>query len=199
MRGKFFTFEGIDGSGKTTISKMVYEELRKKWDVVLTKEPTDSWLGKSVEKAIEEKKDAITISLLFMADRNEHLKDIHKWIEEGKVVLCDRYMDSTFAYQSAHLDDVMDNPLRWLKGVHAPFFIKPDKTFLFIIEPSKAISRIKERKKTFFENESFLEKVQEYYLVLSKEKRFVKLDATKSKEELKEKCIKRIKEEMGYE
>jgi len=198
MRGKFFTFEGIDGSGKTTISKMVYEELRKKWDVVLTKEPTDSWLGKSVEKAIEEKKDAITISLLFMADRNEHLKDIHKWIEEGKVVLCDRYMDSTFAYQSAHLDDVMDNPLRWLKGVHAPFLIKPDKTFLFIIEPSKAISRIK-RKKTFFENESFLEKVQEYYLVLSKEKRFVKLDATKSKEELKEKCIKRIKEEMGYE
>lgn len=198
MRGKFFTFEGIDGSGKTTISKMVYEELRKKWDVVLTKEPTDSWLGKSVEKAIEEKKDAITISLLFMADRNEHLKDIHKWIEEGKVVLCDRYMDSTFAYQSAHLDDVMDNPLRWLKGVHAPFFIKPDKTFLFVIEPSKAISRIK-RKKTFFENESFLEKVQEYYLVLSKEKRFVKLDATKSKEELKEKCIKRIKEEMGYE
>lgn len=198
MRGKFFTFEGIDGSGKTTISKMVYEELRKKWDVVLTKEPTDSWLGKSVEKAIEEKKDAITISLLFMADRNEHLKDIHKWIEEGKVVLCDRYMDSTFAYQSAHLDDVMDNSLRWLKGVHAPFFIKPDKTFLFVIEPSKAISRIK-RKKTFFENESFLEKVQEYYLVLSKEKRFVKLDATKSKEELKEKCIKRIKEEMGYE
>jgi len=198
MRGKFFTFEGIDGSGKTTISKMVYEELRKKWDVVLTKEPTDSWLGKSVEKAIEEKKDAITISLLFMADRNEHLKDIHKWIEEGKVVLCDRYMDSTFAYQSAHLDDVMDNPLRWLKGVHAPFLIKPDKTFLFVIEPSKAISRIK-RKKTFFENESFLEKVQEYYLVLSKEKRFVKLDATKSKEELKEKCIKRIKEEMGYE
>ena len=198
MRGKFFTFEGIDGSGKTTISKMVYEELRKKWDVVLTKEPTDSWLGKSVEKAIEEKKDAITISLLFMADRNEHLKDIHKWIEEGKVVLCDRYMDSTFAYQSAHLDDVMDNPLRWLKGVHAPFLIKPDKTFLFVIEPSKAISRIK-RKKTFFENESFLEKVQEYYLVLSKEKRFVKLDATKSKEELKEKCIKKIKEEMGYE
>ncbi len=198
MRGKFFTFEGIDGSGKTTISKMVYEELRKKWDVVLTKEPTDSWLGKSVEKAIEEKKDAITISLLFMADRNEHLKDIHKWIEEGKVVLCDRYMDSTFAYQSAHLDDVMDNSLRWLKGVHAPFLIKPDKTFLFVIEPSKAISRIK-RKKTFFENESFLEKVQEYYLVLSKEKRFVKLDATKSKEELKEKCIKRIKEEMGYE
>mgnify|MGYP003884085277 CR=1 FL=1 len=88
--------------------------------------------------------------------------------------------------------------MRWLKGVHAPFLIKPDKTFLFVIEPSKAISRIK-RKKTFFENESFLEKVQEYYLVLSKEKRFVKLDATKSKEELKEKCIKRIKEEMGYE
>jgi len=197
MRGKFFTFEGIDGSGKTTISKMVYEELRKKCDVVLTKEPTNSWLGKSVEKAIEEKKDAITISLLFMADRKEHLKDIRNWIKKGKVVLCDRYMDSTFAYQSAHLDDIMDNPLEWLKEVHAPFLIKPDKTFLFVIEPSKAISRIKERKKTFFENESFLRKVQGYYLLLSKENRFIKLDATESKEKLKEKCIKKIEEEIG--
>ncbi|RLF44774.1 MAG: dTMP kinase [Thermoplasmata archaeon] len=196
MRGKFFTFEGIDGSGKTTISKMVYEELKKKWDVVLTKEPTDSWLGKSVERAVEEGKDAITISLLFMADRKEHVKEIHEWIGEGNIVLCDRYMDSTFAYQSAHLCHIMDNPLEWLERVHAPFFLKPDKTFLFLIEPSIAISRIK-RKKSFFENITFLKKVQEYYILLSKEERFIKLDATESKEKLKEKCIEKIEKEMG--
>ncbi|KAA0004028.1 MAG: dTMP kinase [Thermoplasmata archaeon] len=198
MRGKFFTFEGIDGSGKTTISKMVYEELREKWDVILTKEPTNSWLGKSVEKAIEERKDAITISLLFMADRNEHVKKIREWVEEGKIVLCDRYMDSTFAYQSAHLCHTMDDPLEWLKKVHTPFSLKPDKTFLFLIEPSIAISRIKKRKKSFFENVSFLKKVQEYYLLLSRENRFITLDATESKEELKDRCIKKIEEEMGY-
>ncbi len=198
MKGKFFTFEGIDGSGKTTISKMVYEELRKKWDVVLTKEPTESWLGKSVEHAVEQKKDAITISLLFVADRNEHIKKICEWVKEGKIVLCDRYADSTFAYQSAHLAHKLNNPLEWLKKIHAPFFFKPNKTFLFLLDPTIAISRIGKRKKTFFENTSFLEKVQDCYLLLSKERRFIKLDATESKEKLKEKCIEKIEKEMGY-
>ena len=147
MKGKFFTFEGIDGSGKTTISKMVYEELRKKWDVVLTKEPTESWLGKGVERAVEQKKDAITISLLFMADRNEHIRKMCEWIEGEKIVLCDRYADSTFAYQSAHLTTKIDSPLEWLKKIHTPFFFKPDKTFLFLLNPTIAISRIGKRKK----------------------------------------------------
>ena len=197
MKGKFFTFEGIDGSGKTTISKMVYGKLRKKWDVVLTNEPTESWLGRSIEQAVEQKKDAITISLLFMADRKEHIKKMREWIEEGKIVLCDRYADSTFAYQSAHLAQKIDNPLKWLKKIHAPFFFKPDKTFLFLLDPTIAISRIGKRKKTFFENTSFLEKVQDYYLLLSKEKRFIKLDATESKENLKEMCIEKIEKEIG--
>ena len=74
MTGQFITFEGIDGSGKTTISQEVYAQLQKKSrNTILTREPTDTWMGTQVTKAIEEKCHPLTISLLFMADRNEHV------------------------------------------------------------------------------------------------------------------------------
>lgn len=197
MKGKFFTFEGIDGSGKTTISKMVYEELAKKYDVIWTKEPTDGWIGKAVERAVEEKKDAVTTALLFSADRNEHVKEIKKLIDEGKIVICDRYADSTISYQAVNLSGV-DSPIEWLKRIHAPFYLKPDLTFLFILKPEIAIERIKDRELSPFEKASFLEKVQENYIkIADAEKRFIKLDATESKEKLKEKCLKIIEKEMG--
>jgi dTMP kinase len=147
---------------------------------------------------VEEKKDAITISLLFMADRREHSKDICAWLEEGKIVLCDRYADSTFAYQSAHLAAIMENPLKWLKQAHAPFYLTPDTTFLFLLDSKTALSRMKNREKTFFETLSFLQKVQEMYLLFSKEHRFTTLDATERKETLKKICIEKIEKEMGY-
>ena len=81
MKGKLITFEGIDGSGKTTIAKILHSKIEKS---IFTTEPTDSWLGKSVKKALEEKRDAITIAFLFLADRNEHIKEIKKWLNEGK-------------------------------------------------------------------------------------------------------------------
>ncbi|MEA2055096.1 MAG: dTMP kinase [Candidatus Thermoplasmatota archaeon] len=198
MRGKFFTFEGIDGSGKTTISKMVYEEVRKKWHAVWTKEPTDKWTGKAVVRAINEKKDDVTIALLFTADRNEHVKKIKKWMDEGKVVICDRYADSTIAYQSVNLSSI-DTPMEWLKKMLSPFYIKPDITFLFILDPSVAIKRIGDRKLSPFEKISFLDKVQKNYIEIAEnEDRFIKLDATESKEKLKEKCLKIVEKEMGY-
>jgi len=197
MIGKFFTFEGIDGSGKTTISRMVYEELAKKYDTVWTKEPTDNWIGKAVERAVEEKKDAATIAFLFAADRREHVKEIEKWMEEGKTVICDRYADSTIAYQAVNLSGV-DSPIEWLKKIHAPFYIKPDLTFLFVLDPEIAIGRINDRRLSPFERIPFLKKVQENYIILAdNENRFIKLDATESKEKLKEICLKIIEKEMG--
>ena len=197
MKGKFFTFEGIDGSGKTTISRMVYEELAKKYDAVWTKEPTDGWVGKAVERAVEEKKDAVTTAFLFAADRNEHVKEIKKWIDEGKIVICDRYADSTISYQAVNLSGV-NSPIEWLKNIHTPFYLKPDLTFLFILKPEIAIERIKDRELSPFEKASFLEKVQENYIKLADaEKRFIKLDAIESKEKLKERCLKIIEEEIG--
>src|SRR4030042_4873637 len=97
---RFVTFEGIDGSGKSTVSKLVYKQLKSKGlDVVLTVEPTDTWIGKQVKKCIASNSDPFVTAFIFIADRIEHGKQIKKWLNEGKIVLCDRYAESTYAYQ----------------------------------------------------------------------------------------------------
>ena len=190
MKGALITFEGIDGSGKTTIASRIAKKIENS---VLTHEPTNSWIGESVKKAIEEGKDAITIALLFMADRNEHIVKIKKWINGGKIVLCDRYLDSTYAYQKEALKDTIENPEKWIDEIQKPFILKPDLTLLFILPVEKALERIANRKKIIYEKKSFLEKVQENYMELAKkEKRMVIIDASKSIEEVEKDCINAI-------
>lgn len=193
MTGRFITFEGIDGSGKTTISQEVYSRLKKKnRDIILTREPTDTYIGAMVTKAIEENCNPLTIALLFMADRYEHVFQIRKWLEKKDIVLCDRYMDSTFAYQTVQLSQDMKNPLSWLQNIHHLFYLEPDLTFLFVLEPQKALERIN-RKRSAFEKKDFLEEVQKKYLALAKkDKRFIVLDATLSIEELTKRCLDKI-------
>lgn len=191
MKGKLITFEGIDGSGKTTVAKILHSKIENS---IFTTEPTDSWIGKSVKKALEERRDAITIAFLFLADRNEHIKEIKKWLNEGKIVICDRFIDSTFAYQKEHIK--MENIEEWLSWLHKPFIIKPNITFLLVIKPKKAIERIKDRKLIVYEDEKFLEKVQENYLEIAKKEkdRIVIINAEKSKEEVAEECYRILKE-----
>jgi dTMP kinase len=193
MTGHFITFEGIDGSGKTTISQEIYSRLQKNnREIILTREPTDTWRGDIVIKAIEENCNPLTVALLFMADRYEHVIQIRKWIEKKSIVLCDRYMDSTFAYQTTQLSQDMNDPLGWLQNMHHLFYLEPDLTFLFVIEPQKALERI-HRKRSAFEKKDFLERVQKNYLALAKnDKRFIVLDATLSIEELTKRCIDKI-------
>lgn len=187
----FITFEGIDGCGKSTISKLVYKQLKLKGlDVVLTFEPTDSWIGKQVKKCIESKADPFVTTLVFIADRIEHNKQIQKWLDSGKIVLGDRYIDSTYAYQAAQLKDKIKNPVKWLKELSKSHFIIPDRTFVFIIDPKDSLARIKNRKNLVpFERISFLEKVQKNYKKLSVENRFMKIDAYKSIEEIVKICL----------
>lgn len=187
----FITFEGIDGCGKSTISKLVYKQLKLKGlDVVLTFEPTDSWIGKQVKKCIESKADPFVTTLVFIADRIEHNKQIQKWLDSGKIVLGDRYIDSTYAYQAAQLKDKIKNPIKWLKELSKNHFIIPDRTFVFIIDPKDSLARIKNRKNLVpFERISFLEKVQKNYKKLSVENRFMKIDAYKSIEEIVKICL----------
>jgi len=112
---RFITFEGIDGSGKSTVSKLVYEKLKNNgYDVVLTFEPTNSWIGKIVQKNIKTQSDPFETSFTFIADRVDHCKKIKKWFDEGKIVLCDRYAESTYAYQAAQMQEIIDKPIKWL-------------------------------------------------------------------------------------
>lgn len=190
----FITFEGIDGSGKSTISKLVYKELKSKGlDVELTYEPTDTWIGKEVKKCIKNNADPFVTTFVFIADRIEHSKQIQKWLKVGKIVLCDRYIDSTYAYQAAQLQDVINNPLKWLKELSKNHYIIPDRTFVFVINPKEGLSRIKNRKNLIpFERLSFLEKVQKNYQKLAAEKRYLKIDASKSINEIVNICVKDI-------
>lgn len=197
MAGWFFTFEGIDGSGKTTASQHLRQALREQHDVVWTKEPTDTWLGSAVERAVAEELHAPTIAFLFMADRMEHTKQIRDWMVADNVVLCDRYMDSTIAYQAVGIEHV-DDPVRWLRDLHRPFCITPDLTFLFILDPDEALSRINNPVLSPFEHPAFLRSVQKNYRQLARgEERFVTLDATRSPETLCQKCREKIGEKMA--
>jgi dTMP kinase len=191
---KFVTFEGIDGSGKSTILQLVYEQLKSQgFDIVSTFEPTGTWIGRCVQKCIETDADPFVTAFTFIADRIEHCKQIQKWLDEDKIVLCDRYAESTYAYQGAQLEDVMRNPIRWLKELSDDRIIIPDRTFVFVIDPKQSLARIQHRDKLIsFEQVSFLKKVHKNYLKLADGDRFYKLDATKTIEELVKICCEDI-------
>ncbi|HMA82674.1 MAG TPA: dTMP kinase [Candidatus Thermoplasmatota archaeon] len=190
----FFTFEGIDGSGKSTIIKQVATVLKQKeYQVVTTFEPTDTWLGKYVQHQIKTKSDPFVTAFTFIADRIEHSKQIQEWIDQGNIVLCDRYAESTYAYQSVQLEKTLKNPINWLQDLSKSRILNPDRTFYFQITPEKALSRIQHRDELiFFEQQSFLRKVYNNYEHICKGDRFIQVDATKSIPELTELCLDKI-------
>jgi dTMP kinase len=190
----FVTFEGIDGSGKSTVSKLVYNKLESQgYDVVLTYEPTDTHLGKLVKKCIETDSDPFVTAFAFIADRIDHCKKIRKWLDNGKMVLCDRYAESTYAYQGAQMQDLVKNPIKWLQDLSKNRIIIPDRTFMFVIDPEDSIARIQTRNKLIpFEKVNFLKKVNNNYLKLAVGKRFKKIDAKKPIDELVKICCNDI-------
>jgi dTMP kinase len=191
---RFITFEGIDGSGKSTVSKLVFKQLKSKgYNVVLTYEPTDSWIGKTVKKCIETNIDPFVTAFAFIADRIEHCQQIQKWLDGGKIVICDRYAESTYAYQAVQMQDLIENPISWLQELSKDRIIIPDRTFIFIIDPKVSLARIQKRKNLIpFEKSPFLKKVNDNYIKLITEKRFLKIDATKSIKDLIDICYNDI-------
>ncbi|MCK4455813.1 MAG: dTMP kinase [Thermoplasmata archaeon] len=199
-RCSFITAEGIDGCGKTTISKFICEWLRSKgFDVVFTVEPTTTWIGDSVKRGFSEGVHAFTEALLFMADRAQHTLQIKEWVSEGKVVVSDRYIDSTLAYQGASLQsEGMEDAVEWLKNASAPYVLVPDITFLLQVNPEVAMQRISNRSKmTKFEKLNFLVEVDRVYRSLSESKeRFRIVDASQILEDVKGDVVKMLESEF---
>jgi len=191
---QFITFEGIDGSGKSTITHQVYQRLfnaQKK--TILTYEPTDTPIGQFVSTCIKTNTDPFVTSFAFIADRILHCKQIESWLKQNNIVLCDRYAESTYAYQAAQLHMTIKNPLQWLQDLSKERILIPDRTYLFDIEPELALKRIQHRDELIpFEKVSFLKKVRRYYLDLAVGPRFMILDATQSIETLVNICIQDI-------
>lgn len=169
-QGLFITFEGPDGSGKTTVSRFVYESLLKSgYPVIYTREPGGIDIAEQIRHIILDPKntamDVKTEALLYAASRRQHfVEKILPALNENKIVLCDRFVDSSLAYQGIARGIGFDEVL----GINE-FAIEghfPDLTLYLEISAQKGLSRIERR--TFLdrldqEALSFHEKVVEGY------------------------------------
>lgn len=186
--------EGIDGCGKSSVSKLVAEKLGKR--AVLTREPTDSWIGRAVRDGDEKKVSPYTDALLFMADRSAHTIDIKRQVKQGKLVICDRYYHSTVAYQAAFLRKAFKgDPFKWLLEANRKISIHPDLTVLLVIPPALGLKRIRgKRKLSRFEKLGFLTEVSKNYLKLARrDKSMVKVDGTRPLEAVAEDVLQLIR------
>ncbi len=165
--GKFIVIEGLDGSGQTTQVRLLGNFfIEKGYEVVLTKEPTlDSASGRQIRQILDEKigADSETIQKLFTQDRREHLQNkVLPALEQGKIVISDRYFFSTFAYGAAGGLD-----LEQLIGLNDDFLL-PDLTFILQVSPEVCVRRIEKRGEgiKLFEKKEKLEKVWQTYKIL---------------------------------
>ena len=189
-KGLFITFEGADGCGKTTQMKLLAEYLKQQGkDVVLTREPGGKGLGEKVREILLNYDGPVSDrceSFLFLADRAQNIDIIvNPAVEDGKIVLCDRHIDSTVAYQGygRGLDIERINKLNDI----ATNGKKPDLTFVFDIDVETSMKRVgKEKDRMESAGIDFHNRVRKGYLELAKQEpqRIKVLDATKSIEEI---------------
>jgi dTMP kinase len=190
-RGRFITVEGIDGAGKSTQIDAVAAALRARGlHLVLTREPGGTSLGESLRELIlNERMTAETETLLLFAARAEHLdRVIRPALAVGQWVLCDRFTDATYAYQSGGRGVDEDRIAALEHWVHAD--LQPDLTLLFDVPPEIAAQRLSQaRTADRFEAEDvhFFAAVRRAYLAraASDPARFFVIDGTRPPEELR--------------
>lgn len=192
MAGRFITFEGIDGSGKSTAIAAVEAHLAGSGPTVWrTREETETPYGEVVRHAIQTKAPALTTAFLFLADRAQHIPEIRQHLESGDVV-CDRFAHSTLAYQSVTLAEQFEEPLEMLRDWHRPLDLWPDHVLLLDLPADVAVARAEGRGATTpYEKVAFLEEVREAYLKLAQveAERFTIIDATQPPAAVAADCI----------
>lgn len=201
MAGTFITFEGIDGCGKSTVSKQVASILRKRGNEVYhTMEPSENWLGQAVRRSYTEEISPFSEVFLFMADRATHTDQIKKELAEGMIVISDRYCDSSTAYQGALLEEPLAeqgiDSVDWVASMNATIIREPDITLLLDIAPEVSLERLKVREElSKFEKQGYLEKVRANYLRIAEtESRIKVIDANRPVEEVLADVMKAIED-----
>jgi dTMP kinase len=197
LRGKFITFEGIDGSGKSTQLRMLASELRLRGhDVLTTMEPGGTPLGRRLRAAFLETEETVAPLaelLLFAADRAQHVNFLLKpALEAGKIVISDRYADATAAYQGAGRgfdESTIKKVIELATGG-----LQPDLTLFFDVPVETAIERTNSRagageQKNRMDSETaaFYERVRRAYLRIAatEPQRFIVVDGDAAIDEIK--------------
>ncbi len=205
-RSLFVTFEGIEGSGKSFQCRKLYENIKKnKIPILLTREPGGTPGAERIRKVIledyfhkslKEKFDKYTDTLLYLAARNEHINHIIKpAIAKKKIVICDRFVDSTDAYQ-VYGKKVDKN---FVNNIHKYILqdIKPDLTFILKTNISKALKRLKKRKnKNRYDRftRKFYFNVQRAFIKIAKKntRRYYVIDNSKDNDEAEKFILKEV-------
>ncbi len=207
----FIVFEGIEGSGKSYQSRKLYTAIKKiGLPVILTREPGGTKSAEKIREIIlkdyfhpdfKEKFDKYTDTLLYLAARNEHIQNkIKPAISKKKIVICDRFIDSTFAYQV------------YGKGVNKNFVdlvhkyilgnIKPDMTFILKVNMSKALQRLKKRaiKKNRYDkfSKNFYIKAQKAFIKIAKKnkKKYYIFDNSEDDKNLEKSIFKLVRSKL---
>lgn len=194
-RGTFLTVEGGDGAGKTTFITLLKEYLESKGEVVLvTREPGGIDIAEQIRTVILDtnntKMDPRTEALLYAAARRQHLVEkVCPALHEGKIVICDRFIDSSLAYQGYARGIGIDEV--WAVNAFAIEDVMPDVTLLLDIDPEAGMARIRandsrEVNRLDLENMSFHYKVREGYYLLKErfDKRIRIIDASRTIDEI---------------
>ena len=197
----FITLEGPEGSGKTTAVNYAVSKLEDMgYQIVRTREPGGTPISEQIRNVILDKAntamDERTEALLYAASRRQHLVEkVWPALKEGKIVICDRYLDSSLAYQGGARGLGVENILNVNNFATEGTF--PDLTLLFDIDPKIGLARIsanadREVNRLDLEKLEFHNKVRNTFLELAKRypERFVIIDASKSKEEVADATLK---------
>jgi dTMP kinase len=179
-KGAFICIEGLDGCGKTTQAKLLAKKLRKSHNAVYTTEPSAGKIGTYIRNSYlygEKRLSSVIEALLFAADRIEHVEnEVLPALKQGKLVISDRYVYSSLAYQGA-----AGLSLEWIEKVneHA---LKPDLSVFIDVDPKIVMSRLKP-KKSVMENLETQQKVREIYLKFVEKGSLTRINGEKSKSE----------------
>ncbi|MCS7138932.1 MAG: dTMP kinase [Crenarchaeota archaeon] len=195
-RGFHISFEGIDGSGKTTLSTNLYLRFKEKgYPCFYTVEPTFMRVGSLIRIHASRIKNVpqYYMALLFAADRVEHYERvIKKKLEKGYHVISDRYVHSSIAYQGGLLNDI-----EWVRRINNKVPL-PDLAIYLDISPDKALNR-KKKISGPFDNIVLLNKIRETYLSLVNMKELVMVDAEKPLEVVLEDVVEIIKNRLNID
>jgi dTMP kinase len=207
MKGLLISIEGIDGSGKSTLASFLSKQLKEDgFDVILTKEPGDTKLGKNLRTILNS--DEWTPCdkaeyLLFAADRAQHIEEVvAPALKEGKIVISDRMGDSSTAYQGYGRG--LDVNMITIVNEWAMKNITPDITFYIHLDIKTALERVSRRgeKLTSFEQEQkdfWIRIIRGFDTIFKNRKDVIEIDGTKSPEELCDEALEAIKRKIENE